>query len=233
MRHQQPALVVAQVVGAGHVVLVVAPRGHVGRRRAPAHHVVEVLVDRRLAAVRRVGVGEVADHQDERGVVRADPVEGVPELGEVDGVADVPDGVEPEVPGGRGVEGVVGTTADGVVVRGPRCEAAELQLPERPGRRPRLPGRVGAGPGLPVGRRRAPPHVLGVPAPVDRHRGARGEGVVDLVGTGRGRGGPRHRRQSGRQKESNQDETGRAHAQRSSHAQKVGTPSLADLAQKA
>ena len=94
----------------------VAPCRHVGRPGAPAHDVVEVLVDRRLPSARLIGVRQITGHEDERRVVGGDVVQRGCHLAVVDGVAEVADRVEAEVARRWRMERPVRTAADGVVI---------------------------------------------------------------------------------------------------------------------
>ena len=131
-KHETP-FVVPQVVERRGVRLVVPPRRHVGRRLAPRHHVVEVLVDGRLALTGRVRVGQItgdrarttAGHR-RSGSRRSRPWRTA-------ACSDVGDHVEAEVPRRSRREGVVDAAPDRVVVGRAAGQPGELDLTERPG----------------------------------------------------------------------------------------------------
>ena len=130
VRELEPALVVPQVVDGGFPFMV-SPGRHVRGGLAPRHDVVEVLIDRRLAVV--VRVGQITRSEHERRVVRGDLTLRGRDLGGRGRTSDVGNQVEAEGSVGSGRERVVGATADRVVVGRAASQTGQLDLLERTG----------------------------------------------------------------------------------------------------
>ena len=198
----EPALVVPEVVLGRRFPLVVSPDRHVRRALAPAHHVVEVPVDGGLTP--GVRVRQIPDHENERRRIVGDLDLRRRHRRVVERTADVADRVEDEGSCRRRPEGVVGATADRVVVPRARREPRQLHLLERAcGREWRRRRRVRRR-GRPVRRGRSVADVRRGTAPVERDGGLAGERVVDLVGRAR-RGRRPHRCPHGNDRDEDRD----------------------------
>ena len=107
----------------------VSPGRHVRGGLAPRHHVVEVLIDSRLAVV--VRVGQITRSEHERRVVRGHLTLRGRDLGRRGRTSDVGNQVEAEGSAGSGRKRVVSATAERIVVGRAASQTGQLDLLER------------------------------------------------------------------------------------------------------